>query len=52
MKLYTVNDTETTKMVRCSIYQKEVQSTAQLQARDHVTLILGYESYSSLKTLL
>jgi len=44
------DNTRTIIMPRCSV--TEVKSTAQLLVKDRLTLIIGYEYFSLLKTLL
>jgi hypothetical protein len=48
----TPNKNQNDKEVQMWLLLKEVTSTTQLQARGRFTLILGYELFSLLKTLL
>ena len=40
------------KEARCSVYRQEAKNSAQVQARGCITVSVGYELCSSLKTLL
>ena len=52
MQLYTPHKDQNDKDARMYRLSNEVNSTSQLQAKGHFRLILRYELWSLLKTLL